>query len=362
MSDNLTKNINSGVQTNVGMEFQKHCTLYLFLEKYETIKDKRYFIILEHHEDIVFGYLTDDDELKNIETFQAKKSTNKWNISGLVEIIKKIVTVSQAILDDPHIKTGDFNQQNYFATNNTIELKTKKQGTPYIETINETNSVVHYNDIVQELKDAILEGNANTCFDNCDLPLLDNLQFKYIDLSRTPKSQLENLHGKFISVFGDTIVDHKAALDTFLFRLNQIESIFNQGDIALLSDKTKRIESVEINDILNVLTLKKLAYEFWRQKGECVCEKLNISIFDNNSFKLHFLNSFDKFKDLSESEHKKVLTFVNKNIIILRKHSTDDACIFALFNEFHSHESTTLSDVQLKSAISAAYLEVKDTL
>lgn len=362
MTDNLNSNVNSGVQTNVGMEFQKNCTLYLFLEKYEEIKDERYFIILEHHEDIVFGYLTENEELKNIETFQAKKSTNKWTISGLIEIIKKIATASQAILNDPHLKTGDFKQQNYFASNNTIELKTTKQGTTYLETINETNTTVGYNDLDQKLKDKILEGNTSTSFDNADLQHLDNLQFKYIDLSRTPKSQLESLHGKFISVFGETIVDHKAALDTFLFHLKKIESEFNQGDIALLTNKTKRLESSEINEILNILTTKKLAYEFWRLKGESVCENLNISIFDNSSFKLHFLNSFDKFKDLNESEHRKVLTFVQENTNILRNYSTDNDCILALYDDFNSRKSTTLRDVQLKSAISAAYLEIKNTL
>ncbi len=362
MIENLESNVNSGVQTNVGMQFQKHCTLYLFLEKYEEIKNERYFIILEHHEDIVFGYLSEKDKLKNIETFQAKKSTNKWTINDLIEIIKKIAITSQAILDDPHPKIKRFSQQNYFATNNTIELKTKINNVTHRQIINETNNIVSYNSIGQEIKDKILDGNTNIKFDDKDKPLLENLYFKYIDLSRTPKTQLDYLLGRFISVFGDSIVDHKAALDTFLFHLNKIESEFNQGNIALLTDKSKRLESVEINEILNILTTKKLAYEFWRQKGENICENLNISIFDNDSFKLHFLNSFDKFKDLNESEHRKVLSFCKGNTNVLRSHTNDTDCILSLYNDFNAKKSTTLKDVQLKSAISAAYLEIKNTL
>lgn len=362
MTNDENSNVNSGVQTNVGMEFQKHCTIYLFLEKYEELRGEQYFIILEHHEDVVFGYLTENNELKSIETFQAKKSTNKWTISGLIEVVKKITKASQAILDDPHPKAQDFNQQNYFATNHTIELKTKIHNITYLKTINETHSDVSYRSIDQELKSKILDGNSDTSFDDNDELLLENFHFKFIDLSRTPKAQLEYLHGRFISVFGDSIVDHKAALDTFLFYLRKLESQFNQGNVALLSDKTKHLESTEINDILDILTTKKLAYDFWRQKGEPICENLKVSIFDTNSFKLHFLNSFDKFKDLNESEHRKILTFVKDNIAMFRVHLTDKDCITALYNEFNLGKSSTLRDVQLKSAISAAYLEIKSTL
>jgi|SRR5665648_67719 len=362
MNENLTNNVNSGVQANVGMEFQKHCTLYLFLDKYEELKNERYFIILEHLEDIVFGYLNENELLKKIETFQAKKSTNKWTLIGLVEIIKKIVETSQAILNDSHLKTSDFNQQNYFATNHTIELKTHCQNTTYIETINETNSTVRYIDIDQKLKEKISEGNSMISFSPEDITNLDSLHFKYIDLSRTPKAQLEQLHGKFRNVFRDTIIDHKAALDTFLFHLKEIESVFNQGNIASLKDRSKRIESSEINNILDVLTTKKLAFEFWRQKGELICENLGVSISDINTFKLHFLNSFDEFKDLNECEHRKVYRFIQDNKNIYSNYYSHKDCILAFFNEFNSKKSTTLRDIQLKAVVSAAYLEVKNTL
>lgn len=362
MTDNQNSSVNSGVHTNVGMDFQKHCTLYLFLDKYEKLKDERYFIILEHHDDIVFGYLSESDELQSIETFQAKKAPSKWTLGSLIEVIKKISMASQKILDDPHPKTADFHQSNYFATNNTIELKTKSQGKTFSETINEANDTVAYNSIDEELKDKILEGNSSISFKEGDVRLLENLYFKYIDLTRTSKNQLALLVGKFRDVFGDNIVDHKAALDTFLFHLKKIESEFNQSGVALLSDKSKRLESSEINDILNILTVKKLAYDFWREKGDTICESLDISVFDKTTFKLHFLNSFDKLKDLNESEHRKVFTFVNDSTNIFKNHSKDADCIFDLYNNFQVVKSSTLSEVQLKAVISASYIEIRNTL
>lgn len=188
------------------------------------------------------------------------------------------------------------------------------------------------------------------------------MTFKYIDISRTPKAQLEQLHGKFISVFGDSIIDHKAALDTFLYHLKEIESTFNQGNIAKLKDSSKRIESSEISNILNILTTKKLAFEFWRQKGELICQNLGISLFDINTFKLHFLNSFDEFKDLNESEHRKIYSFIVDNKQVFSNHYTDNDCIVAFYNEFNMKKSTTLRDIQLKAAVSAAYIEIKSTL
>ncbi|TVR79680.1 MAG: hypothetical protein EA412_06115, partial [Chitinophagaceae bacterium] len=125
MTNNYKSEVNAGVHTNIGMDFQKNCTIYLFLEKYNQLQNQKYFIILEHLEDVIFGYLDNQAELSKIETYQAKKSSSKWINSGLLEIIKKIAETSQSVLNDPHPKAEDFSQDNFFATNNTIELKCK---------------------------------------------------------------------------------------------------------------------------------------------------------------------------------------------------------------------------------------------
>ncbi len=363
MTENTNISVNSGVQTNVGMEFQKNCTLYLLLDNYQTIKGKKYFVILEHLEDIVFGFLDKNDLLTKIETFQAKKATNKWSLNKLLEIIQKITEVSQTIIDDPISKSNTFSQTNYFATNNTIELKSSKiSGKTYTETINETNSDVKYSDLNINIKNKILNGNSDVVFSAINKINIEKLTFKFVDLTRTPKNQIEQLYGKSEVIFGNQIEDHKAAIDTLLFYLKSIESKFNQGGVALLSDKTKRIESEDINNVFNVLTNKKLAYDFWREKEKEICRVLQITLYERTQFELHYLNSFDKFKDLNESEHKKIFNFIDKNKLILQNHTEEGDCILEYYNEFNKTKTTTLRDLQLKAVISAGFVEIKNII
>lgn len=352
-------NINAGVQTNVGMEFQKHCAVYIFLDKYDEIKDKKYFIMLEHYEDIIFGFL-DGDELSKIETYQAKKSTNKWTLSGLVEIIKKITTLSQEILDDPHKRTDDFKQENNFATNNTIEFSVQIKKKKIKDVVNEENDTRNYRDLDKEIKTKILSGNDDVEFNNTDKERIEELTFRFIDLGRTPKAQIQLLHGKLADVFGDKISDHRAALETLLSYLKEIESIFNQGGKAVLSDRSKRLESEKLNEILEVITTKKLAFDFWREKADDICVGLNIAVSDRGDFEFHFDSSFDLFKDLSSTEHRKVYAFINENTDIYGNHALDIECIKDFLAGFKRNKSTTLTDIQLKAAISAAYLIIRD--
>ena len=354
--------INAGVHANIGMDFQKNCTIYLFLEKFDALKNQRYFIVLEHLEDIVFGFLENDTELSKIETYQAKKSSKKWTSGNILEIIKKIAETSQSILDDTHPKTTTFNQENFFATNNTIELKSTVNKQDYVCTVNESTEVYEYKNLDQNIKDKILKGNKKISFDKQNEANFETLNFRFIDLGRTSKSQLDQLNGMFISVFGDTITDHKAALHTFYYALKTVESRLNQGNSAKLSDNKKRIESYEIQNILNILTTKKLAFDFWRDKGEEIRKELNINLFDATTFELHYHNSFDKFKDINESEHQKIFDFVERNKQIFRKHPLDKDCMSDFINTFNKEKSSTLLSLQLKATIVAAYIEIKNTL
>lgn len=362
MAKKTNSSVNSGVQANVGMDFQIHCTIFLFLENFNTLSEQRFFITIEHLEDIVFGYLDSNNELTKVETYQAKKSTSTWKISDLYEILQKITEASQSILDDSLPKSNVFFQENYFATNNTIDLKTKVNTQHYREIINETNSNVQYPNLDQNIKSKIEQGNGSISFTSNNLKNLATLNFKYIDLSRTSKAQKELLHGKFQTVFQDKITDHMAALDTFILCLDKLDSTFNQGNSANLSDLSKRVESHEINELLDLLTTKKLAYDFWRDKSDELCKELKISLLDRTSFELNYQNSFDLFKDLNSREHQKVFDFLKSNISILGNHTSDVDCILDFFKEFNKAKSTTLSRTQLKATISAAYIEIKNTL
>ncbi len=69
------KSANAGVHNSIGIEFQKHCALYLLFEKYAAIENRKYFICIEHHDDFLFCYQTQGDLLESIEAYQAKKSS-----------------------------------------------------------------------------------------------------------------------------------------------------------------------------------------------------------------------------------------------------------------------------------------------
>ena len=353
-----TSSDNSGVHTNVGMDFQKNCVVFLFLENYTDLKDKKYFIILEHLDDIVFGFLDSNDSLEKVETFQAKKSTSKWTLSGVLEVIKKITISGERILNDPHEKIEAFVQKNFFVTNNTIELKEKKSKS----VVNETASVVQFSDLDDEIKVKILAGNDVIQFDDTDKSHVDNLSLKWIDFGKTTEAQKQQLIGKMMDVFDAEITDYKAALETFLFKLRKIESTFNQGNVARLKDSTKRIESSEIQELLSILTSKKKAYEFWRDNSDAICEAYQVSILDKTSFKLNYENSFDLFKDLNESEHRKILLFVEDSKHIFGEHINQMDCMRAFFEEFERTKSTTYQPLQLKAVLAAAYLEIQNSL
>ncbi len=362
MTNNYNPEVNAGVHANIGMDFQKNCTIYLFLEKYHHLKNQKYFIILEHLEDIIFGYLDNPTELSKIETYQAKKSSSKWTNSGVLGIIKKITETGQSILNDPHPKTNDFDQENFFVTNNTIELKCKVNKQWNVCLINESTENLRYSELDQNLKNKVEKGSLDINFTPENISNLDTLNFRFIDLGRTPKAQLEQLNGKFVSVFGNNITDHLAALQTFYYALVEIEREFNQGNVAKLSDNKKRIESSEIVSIINVLTNKKKAFDFWREKKDELCQELNINLSEVTMFELHYENSFDKFKDIKESEHQKIFEFVSKNKGIFKSYITDRTCIAHFHSKFNKEKSSTLSKLQLKATIAAAYIEVKNIL
>lgn len=70
-------------------------------------------------------------------------------------------------------------------------------------------------------------------------------------------------------------------------------------------DETKRVSSSSINDAIDVITTKTMAFDLWRNEEKEVCRNLEIAIPEKSEFKLNFINSFDRFKDYQQVEHKK---------------------------------------------------------
>lgn len=348
---------NSGVQANVGFDFQRNTCIYVFLENFHSLRNQDYFIMLEHYDDIVFGFLNSSGELSQATTYQAKKSSSVWTTNQVYEIIQKICNSGIEMINDNINKSADYNQSHHFITNNTIaldyqcsiEAKTKKIY------VNETNESIAYSSLNADCQNALKRGNSLIKFDNEQIDQFDNLNFTYIDLGRNTKTQLELLTGKFKTIFGSSIIDHTAARDTLIFHLKEIESTYNQGDLPRFSDTNKRLESKKIENILNVLTTKKMALEFCRKKAEKICEELSVNVFDAMSFELNFENSLDEFKDLRQGEHQKIIRFIENNKNIFSNFTNDVHCIKELHNLFLKEQNSTLNSLQLKASISAGY-------
>lgn len=348
---------NSGVHANVGFDFQRNTCIYIFLEKYETLKSHNYFIMLEHYDDIVFGFLNDIGELSQVTTYQAKKSSTVWTTNQVYEIIQKISNVGIEILKDPLKKSTDYTQSQHFITNHTIVLDyvctTSKKKKKF--NINEINESVPYTLLDKDCQDNLAKGNSKIIFNGEQTAHFSNLNFTFVDLGKNTKSQLQLLSGKFKSVFGKSILDHDAARDTFILRLREIEGTFNQGGVLRLDNKKKKIEASQIDDILKILTTKNLALDFCRKKADKICEELSINVFDAMAFELNFENSLDEFKDLTQGEHQKIIRFIEVKKSTFRNFTNDVHCIKALYESFLTEQNSTLSPLQLKASISAGY-------
>ena len=189
---------------------------------------------------------------------------------------------------------------------------------------------------------------------------LSNLKFRHIDIGRKSSSQREQLSGKFRTVFGNLIQDHDAALRTLIEKFDESDSTFNQRNTATLYDKSKRIESKNIKSIIKVLETKQKAYEYWRKHDEQIYQIFEVSVLEHDFFKLNFEDSFDLFKDLTQTEHRKILTFINGKKSHFQNFYSDVKCLQFLFDECKKNISSQLTDLQLKAAIYAAYFETKD--
>ncbi|WP_108061455.1 hypothetical protein [Poseidonibacter lekithochrous] len=341
---------NAGVDGSGGYEFQKHCALYIFLEKYENIKDSKYFICLEHHEDFLFCYLDESELLKNIDTYQAKKSTKNWALNDdFKDIIKKILQVGIDLKNDPTPKTNNYIHNLHFLTNQKITLKDKK----IINTISDRDTKKKYSNLYQEVKQKLL-----TYTDNNTVKEINNLVFSYIDLVNSPNSNFERLIGKFNILFGNTILDHKASVETLLSLFRNVENTLNKGNIVKLMDKSKRVESAKINQTLTVLTTKQKAFNEWRELKDKYAELLKIPIREHSSFELEFKNAFDYFKDLEQVEHQKIKNFVKD--IDLSECFTQESGLKKVIEEFEYKHNTQFNNISIKAILLASYIQTRE--
>lgn len=346
---------NSGVHATSGFEFQKHCALYIFLERYNDIKDSKYFICLEHYEDFLFCYLDEQDLIKSIETYQAKKSSEKWTIYNeeFKKIIQKILEVGIDLRNDKAHKSSNYFHNLHFLSNHEISLSKQKDKKKILNTINESNNIIKYNDLYKEIKDELLSlTDSNTKNE------IENLLFKYVDFAKTYKSQKQHLVGAFADIFGKSIKDHKASVIVMLSLFRDVENTLNQGHIIALMDKSKRVESKQINEALIVITTKQKAFDEWKSKKDVYAPILKISIKEHNHFEIEFENAFDYFKDLEAVEHQKIFNFVSA--IDFSNCYTHEDGLIKIVEEFSKNHNTQFDEMTTKASLLASYIQVRE--
>ena len=359
----MTKQVkvaNAGVHAAAGFEFQKHCALHILFENFATIQGKRYFICIEHYDDILFCFVNHANLLQSIDAYQAKKSSAQWTLGAdLSEILKKITQVGLDLKADPEPKDASYSHTLNFITNNNIQVTCGRRPTQQTELINESNASIKYVNLHGDIRANVIKKlKLISVVAANQLAELDNLSLAYIDFPRKAQSQKDNLVGQFKRIFGNKVRDAVAAVDSLLLLFRDVETTLNNGGVSKLMDKSKRIEGTAVDDAINIITSQVKAYELWRDKGDQLANQLNISAWDHSTFLLKFQNSFDLFKDMKQGEHKKILKYVQANRARWTQ-TNDVAVINAIYTAFVAGNNSNLLSLDLKAAISAAYIELK---
>lgn len=359
------KTANAGVHGSTGFEFQKHCALYILFDKYKEIKDRKYFICIEHHDDFLFCYQTNDELIESIDVYQAKKSSTEWNQGKeLYEILKKMLNVGIDLHNDNLPKLENYHHNLEFTTNHSIKLNNGKRGNAKkVATINESTDRLKFIDLNEEIGSKIKTEVKKLLGKNLvSLEELNNVSMAYIDFPKKIKQQKDYLVGFFNSLFGKTVSDHRAAVDTLLLLFREVENTLNNGNVVKLMDESKRVSSDRVNEALNIITTKKMAFDLWRAEEKDACNKLRIVISEKKKFESDFINSIDRFKDKQQVEHQKIFSFVKNNKTYFDNYYVEMDCIQALYQEFERNVNSQLSPVTIKAAIYAAYIEVREEI
>lgn len=350
--------LNAGPRAENGFALQRNSALYLLMENYHSkFRGEKFFICLEHHDDFLFVFLDDHEEVAYIEAYQSKKkSPDKWTINQeMSTIIGKLLSTGVNLIKDPIPKSEDYTHCLFFSSNSSIRLK---EGATNIS-IDEERLSIAYKSLGDKLQDKIrlkLKEDLNGVFTAELEAELQNLHFHYIVLPRTDKEQQNQLIGKIEEVFKDSVSNPRAALITILHLFRNIETIYNQGNTARLLDESKRVHSEDISEVFSLITTKSKAFNFWRDESKSISRILNIKPFERDQFKMSFESAFDLFKSLEQVQHQRVLKFVKENYLKCIT-TQEEENVLELFDMIRSETSVPFDDLNLKATIYAAYFE-----
>lgn len=350
---------NSGVEGASGYSFQRCCVVYLLFEGFETISLDNYFICMEHHEDFLFAFLDENGDLKKIDTYQAKKSRDDWKIdSDLCEIIGKMTSVGKELINDPSGKSDDYQHTLNFLTNKNVLLASKKEKgiKQKREKIQVSNKLKKYSDLHIEIKQNIETRIAKVILEETQL---ENIQFQYIDLAQSYKNWQRVLKGLSIEHFGQKVNDHEAVISTLMRLLQDVEQTYNDNNLVLLSDPSKRVSKEKINETFSMFTESKKSFDFWRQYSEQLSSELNLKLPIQRRAKELLENCFDYFKDIQQVEYRKVYQFVEKRTDVDDNHSSEAECIVDLYKRYLKEFNPRLESHMVAFAVIASYVETR---
>lgn len=352
--------INSGVEGGTGYEFQKNCLIFILLDEYDYFREKKYFICMESADDFIICFL-ENDKLKEVRTYQAKKNSNgKWTIQNMKkEIIPKMCEGGVMVQEDkslPH--TNNYTQKLHFLSNQIIELNSK--------ICNETSEIVEYDDLEENTKKVIEKSisdfhtKENKKYDvNKILDQKKYLIFRFLDLNRTIKEQQNCLKGKIEEMFKSDVSSPQAALDTILRSLTISSTTYNENKQLNLSQKNKWVTSESIQDCFGTITTKSKFFERWRNKviKDNICHTLKISVSDQSQFEFLCNICFDLFKDPKQVEHQNIL-----NLAITLKTAPDiyseENLTNKIISSYKTDTSISFSELEIKAIAYAAAIQV----
>lgn len=349
--------INAGVQAQNGFAFQRNSTICVMLDKYDLLIGNNFFVCIEHHDDIIFTFLNESGSIKEIDSYQSKKSSSYWSTDKeLGEIVSKMTRVGHNLLLDTMPKDENYVHNLFFLTNKSINLNCGRRKAPkYSEIVKEDNLLVSFSELHEEIKKNLISKMTDFSHEICQL---SNVQFMHLEFGNTDKAQREQLIGKISQLFKDKNVDAVAALETIIILFRDVETVYNQGGQSKLLDESKRIYSLKILEAFNVIENKTKTYTLWRQNSEKIAEHLKITLSISKNYKAYIDNSFDYFKDLKMVEFQKIYNFVKET-------NVDEVCynvsssIIMLNEEFKRNNQTLLKNEIVLFAIISAYAELR---
>lgn len=350
--------INSGVEGGTGYEFQKNCLIFILLDEYDNFRDKEYFICMESADDFIICFL-ENNELKEVRTYQAKKNSNgSWTIHNMKnEIIPKMCEGGVMIQEDKSfLQAKDYTQKLHFLSNQKIKLDSV--------ICNETSEIIGYDELEEKTKKtiekSISEFHTNEKKEYGIDKILEQrkyLIFRFVDLNKKIKEQQNCLKGKIEEVFKSDVSSPQAALDTILRSLTISSTTYNTNKQFDLSQKDKWVTSESIQDCFETITTKSKFFERWRNRAKEICQSFNIPLKNRSLFENTCENSFEYFKDPNQIEHQKILTMATE-MIKTSNACTEEDFVNELWDFNKSKLSSPFSEFEFKAIAYAAAIQL----